>query len=172
MNAANSKAATDHLALSSRRGGSRLRRDDVELVTCQSSQFAPIFNAMASRSNLLNQRLRRLPHWLALVAVFVQLVASFGHIHAEDYNFLLRGHSMTAVASADGSSGGAQQTLAPDIACAVCASAQILGSGALPDSLLVQAPHVQRVASNGTFVQLLLIAPRHTSFSTRGPPLI
>ena len=127
---------------------------------------------MASRSYIANKRFERLPHWLALMAVFVQLVASFGHMHAEDYNFLLRGHSPTTVASADGSSGGSQQSLAPDADCAVCASAQILGSGALPDPQLLSAPHAQRVSSQGVLVELFLIPPRHILFTTRGPPSV
>ena len=116
--------------------------------------------------------LRQLPHWLALAAVLVQLIASFGHIHAEDYRFLVQGHGATTVKAGDVPTGRSGPFLAPDIDCAICASAQILGTGALPDFIAAPLPLQHAVSSDEASAAFFLIPPRYVLFVTRGPPLI
>jgi hypothetical protein len=114
--------------------------------------------------------LPRFARWLALFALLVQLVASFGHIHAEDYRFLLRGHSATVLTSGDGPSGGTLPALAPDTDCAICASAHLLGNGALPDVPDIRAVDGQEIARIAITAAFWLTPPRHLLFSTRAPP--
>lgn len=127
---------------------------------------------MTIRSISARTTIRQMPHWLALVAVLIQLIASFGHIHAEDYRFLVHGHSATIVKAGDGPTGGAGPFLAPDIDCAICASAQILGAGALPVAFAPSALHLDGVTSLAAVDELWLTPPRHLLFSTRAPPLV
>jgi hypothetical protein len=116
--------------------------------------------------------IRQLPHWLALFAVLIQLIASFGHIHPEDYRFLVHGHGATIVKAGDGPIGGSGPFLAPDIDCAICASAQILGTGALPVAFAPSVLHLDTVTSLAAVDELWLTPPRHLLFSTRAPPLV
>jgi hypothetical protein len=157
------------LAPKPRRGNPDVAR---QLQTCQVALFAPIFDTMVGELPLTRFNFRQIPHWLALAAVLLQLVVSFGHIHAEDYRFLLRGHSTLEASSAQGSSGGALPTLAPDTGCVICASAQLLGSGVLPDSPF--APIAQQIGTAGQRVPIAfwLTQPRRLLFSTRAPPLV
>ena len=114
--------------------------------------------------------LARFARQLALFALLVQIVASFGHIHAEDYRFLLRGHSATILTADGGALGHSSPALASDTDCAICASAQLLGNGALPDIQPLSTPGVQDVASIVVATAFWLTWPRHLLFSTRAPP--
>ena len=112
----------------------------------------------------------RLPYWLALFAVLVQLIASFGHLHPEDYNFLLTGHHATVVSTDTGPWHNSSAAIAPDTDCAICASAMLLGSSALPDAFVLPAPSVTASAQPTTGDELRLTPPPHSLFSTRAPP--
>jgi hypothetical protein len=76
--------------------------------------------------------------WLALAALAVQVVVTFGHVHAERFSALSA--SATAIAAAGvsdhakGAGGPTQPYRAPgaDSFCAVCASIHLLGALVLP----------------------------------------
>jgi hypothetical protein len=128
---------------------------------------------MAGRASANTSTFRRLPHWLALFAVFVQLFASIGHIHPEDYRFLLHGHGTLSVKAGDGPSGGESSPVLPaDRDCAICASAHLLGSSTLPDAVAPQAPRLENLALLTAVEELWLTPPPHLLFFTRGPPLL
>lgn len=116
---------------------------------------------------------RRLPAWLALFAVLMQLVASIGHVHPEDYLFLLRGHGTPVLSAGHAPSGGSSPSLAPDTDCAICASVQILGTAALPNPFALPPLREQGAAIVlATVDELWLTPPPYLLFITRGPPLI
>ena len=116
--------------------------------------------------------LRRLPPWLALAAMFFQLVASYGHIHPQDFRFLLRGAGTPVLAAGEGPSGGSSPVLPSDIDCPVCASVHLLGASALPDAIALVAPGVANIPSLAAVEPLWLTPPPHLLFVTRGPPLV
>ena len=127
---------------------------------------------MTMKPTFARARLRQLPHWLALAAVLLQIIASFGHIHAEDYRFLVHGQGATIVKAGNTAPSGPGPMLAADIGCAICASVQILGSGALPDAAPFPNPSLESVAPLAAITALFLTPPRHFLFSTRAPPLV
>ena len=111
-----------------------------------------------------------MPHWLALVALLVQLVASFGHIHAEDYRFLLRGHGAPTLSAADAAGGRSSPLLPGDADCAICASVQLLGGSALPPPFVAPAPQIVPIARVVAFAEIVPGLPLHFLFLTRAPP--
>jgi hypothetical protein len=109
---------------------------------------------------------RRLTGWLALLALALQLAASFGHIHAEDFAGLGRA-AVAQTALADNGPAGAPD---PDhLTCDICAAVHLAGS------LLMPAPPVLVVPASAPVV-LTLPAPvdrlalAAAAFHARGPP--
>jgi len=119
------------------------------------------------RTNLL-----RTPHYLALLAILLQLVLSFGHFHAQNFAALQSGHQPLALANAQGAAGGAGQGLAGDIDCPICSSVQLLGSTALPDGVHLRAPIIRHAGISFSVAPLRLTPPAHLLFATRGPPVV
>jgi hypothetical protein len=115
--------------------------------------------------------LRRAPHWLALLAMLVQFVASYGHIHPQQFRGLLPGHDAPAITTPSGTGSGLGDALAADIDCPVCASISLLGSSALPDGIRLPMPSLHVSSLLIAFDALHLTSPPHLLFETRGPPL-
>ena len=67
-------------------------RQDREMPGCHSCEFALILKTMFRSLAIKGQDLRRAPYWIALLAMLLQFVASYGHLHPQDFNFLLHGH--------------------------------------------------------------------------------
>jgi hypothetical protein len=109
--------------------------------------------------------------WLALFGVLVQLVASFGHVHPEDYRFFLHGDHALVLTAGNGPTGNFP-ALPGDIDCPICASVLLLGSSALPNAVVLPLPQVAETASSFVGDALWLTPPRHLLFTTRGPPLV
>jgi len=116
------------------------------------------------------RNLRRAPQWLALLAMMIQFVASYGHIHPEDFRPLLQGHGGTVITAPNGTGCGLGDGLAADTDCPVCASISLLGSSALPDGVQLQPPSSQASTTIVAFDALHLTPPPHLLFDTRGPP--
>lgn len=114
--------------------------------------------------------LRRAPQWLALLAMLIQFVASFGHFDPGDFDFLERGHGPLTLAAAHETGGGGNGT-ATDVDCPICASIMLLGSSALPEAVRVPKPSIQRAVIVASLDALHLTPPSHLLFETRGPPL-
>lgn len=111
----------------------------------------------------------RVTGWLALLALAVQLVVSFGHVHALGD----RNRSAAIAAPAPSGAGGPDSGKAPaghDV-CAICAVMALTASGALPGApqpaaaLAASRIDFQPVAS----VALRVAAP--AAFHARGPPV-
>jgi hypothetical protein len=116
--------------------------------------------------------LRRAPHSLALLAMLLQLVLSFGHFHAQNFAALQSEHQPLTLANAQNAAGGAGQGLAGDIDCPICSSIQLLGSTALPDGVPLRAPIIRHSAIVFSVEPLRLTPPPHLLFDTRGPPVV
>jgi hypothetical protein len=127
----------------------------------------PMFGRLAIRRN----NLRRAPQWLALLAMVIQFVASYDHIHPQDFRPLLQGHGAPAITAPNGTGSGLGDGLAADTDCPVCASISLIGSSALPDGIRLPMPPLQASTVLVAFDALHLTSPPHLLFETRGPPL-
>jgi hypothetical protein len=106
---------------------------------------------------------------VALLALLLQFVLSFGLFDGLVFAALQSGHQPLIVANSQG--GGTGQGLAADIDCPICSSIQLLGSTALPDGVRLHAPVVRHSDSVPAVVALRLRPPPHLLFDTRGPPI-
>jgi hypothetical protein len=130
-----------------------------------------MFELMLSHLAIGRNNLRRAPQWLALLAMMIQFVASYGHIHPQDFRLALQGHGTPAITAPNGTGSGLGDGMAADIDCPVCASISLLGSSALPDGVRVPMPPSQASSAIIAFDALHLTLPPHLLFETRGPPL-
>jgi hypothetical protein len=115
--------------------------------------------------------------WLALFALVVQLVLSFGHIHQSDF-FPLGGSTGTSAGSGLGlrSADTAPIPLGkPGLAlddCAICATMHMMGSSALPAPITVAGPTILGRPSLAAVEAFVLTAAPYLLFQTRAPPLV
>ena len=112
---------------------------------------------------------------LALFALAVQFVLSFGHVHVHGI-----GHSAPGVvASVHGSAGAPAPTPTPtptqnkpdsDDYCAICATISLLSGSvaAMPPQLAL--PVVSNVVEHASRVAIAVVAPRRGPFQSRAPP--
>ena len=128
--------------------------------------------AMLGRLAIGRTRLRRAPQVVALLAMLVQLVLSFGHFDGQAFAALQSGHQPLTLTNAQGVGGGAGQGLASDIDCPICCSIQLLGSTALPDGVRLQARVYRHAGGVPAVAPLRLTPPPHLLFDTRGPPIV
>ena len=125
---------------------------------------------MLDRLAIGRRNLRRAPPWLALLAMMIQFVASYGHIHPQDFRGMLQGHGTPVITAPNGTGSGLGDGVAADTDCPVCASISLLGSSALPDGIRIPMPSSQASVAIVAFDALHLTAPPHLLFDTRGPP--
>jgi hypothetical protein len=123
------------------------------------------------RSIIRSGSLRRWPAWLALFAVLLQFAASVGHLHPEDYSFLLRGHHAAIVTANNHGFPAPWPLLKGDADCAICATARLIGSSSLPPVVTLPLPTHGALATVLRDEALRLVAPDHLLFTTRGPPI-
>ena len=126
---------------------------------------------MLGRLAIGRTRLRRTPQCVALLAMLVQLVLSFGHFDGQVFAALQSGSQPPTLANAASTGGGPGQGLAGDIDCPICSSIQLLGSTALPDGVALRAPLTRHTGIVLALEALRLTAPPHLLFDTRGPPI-
>lgn len=135
------------------------------------AQRLTLSSVLMQCSKLTRGSRRRLPAWLALFALLVQVTTSFGHIHAQDFRFLLRGSGTPALLAADGAPDRQVPVLPVDKDCAICASAQLIGNSTLPDAVALVVPGIAELAVPVELSELGLTPPPHLLFTPRGPPL-
>jgi hypothetical protein len=131
-----------------------------------------MLTSMLGRLAIGRTRLRRLPHFAALLAMLVQFVLSFGHFDGQDFAALQSGHQPLTIANTQGAGGGTGQGLTGDVDCPICSSIQLLGSTALPDGVRLRLPVAQLTGIVLAFAPLRLTPPPHLLFDTRGPPVV
>jgi Protein of unknown function (DUF2946) len=115
---------------------------------------------------------RRCGSWLALAAMALQLVLSFGHIH------LKKLASDSVIPSATTSKAPSSQqnpTQHPaneaDNFCAICATIHLTSSSFLPDAPLLPVPHACRTIEHFSHFTFVFISPQRAAFQSRAPPL-
>jgi hypothetical protein len=106
---------------------------------------------------------------LALFALAVQLVLSFGHVHVHGI-----GHSAPVVlASVHGSAGApapTQNKPDSDDYCAICATISLLSGSVAAMPPLLALPVVSHVVEHAGRVAIVVVAPRRGLFQSRAPP--
>jgi hypothetical protein len=112
---------------------------------------------------------------LALFALAVQLVLSFGHIHREDiFGPAAAPAGAVVVASAADPSAPTPADPAPghaDDYCAICASLYLLGTSFVPDVPQLPLPHVSYAIEHVDRTVVVLVVPQRAPFQSRAPPL-
>jgi hypothetical protein len=115
---------------------------------------------------------RRSGSWLALAAMALQLVLSFGHIHLDK---LPSGSANAVVAAAKAPASQPSPAQHPandgDDYCAICAVVHLAASSFLPDAPQLPVPFVSRPIEHSPQIIFVFVAPQRTAFQSRAPPL-
>ena len=114
---------------------------------------------------------RRWSSWLALAAMTLQLVFSFGHIHLEK----LAGNSnIASVAASNAPSSQQNPTPHPaneaDDFCAICATVHLVSF--LPDAPYLPVPFASRTIEHFGHFSFIFVSPQRAAFQSRAPPLV
>ena len=114
---------------------------------------------------------RRSSSWLALAAIALQLVLSFGHIHLEK---LGRGSVIASMTASETSSSQQNPAHHPaneaDDFCAICATINLASSSFLPDAPLLPVPHASRTIEHFGHFTFGFISLHRAAFQSRAPP--
>jgi len=115
---------------------------------------------------------RRFGSCLALAALALQLVVSFGHVHLDGVHRDYRAVTVT------GSSARASQLPAQHPGndgdndyCAICATIYLAANSFLPPAPQLPVPFVSRPIEHFAPVAVDFIVPRRAPFQSRAPPL-
>jgi hypothetical protein len=115
---------------------------------------------------------RRWSTWLALAAMTLQLVLSFGHIHLEK---LASGSAIASVAASKTPSSQQNPLQHPaneaDDFCAICAAIHLASTSFLPDAPLLPVPFAARTMEHFGFSTFIFVSPQRAAFQSRAPPL-
>ena len=115
---------------------------------------------------------KRLGSWLALAALALQLVVSFGHVHLDGV------HRTYAAPAVSGLAAEASQLPAPQPGndadhdyCAICATIFLAANSFLPPAPQLPVPSVSQTVERFARVPVVFIASRRAPFQSRAPPL-
>jgi len=108
----------------------------------------------------------RLTGWLALFALALQLVASFAHVHSEDFAGLVH---PGLVQTSQGDLGPAGPSDPDHLTCDICAAVHLTGTSAVPTPATLVLP-----VSTGTLppdaAPVVRPPALAAAFDARGPP--
>jgi hypothetical protein len=120
---------------------------------------------------------RRFGGRLALFALAVQLVLSFGHIHIEDIygqaRSLASSFPSAILPTTDGSRPlpTDRQSNVPDDYCAICATIHLLGTTFVTEAPQLRLPFVVKTIEHFARHASVFITPQRAPFQSRAPPL-
>jgi hypothetical protein len=109
---------------------------------------------------------------LALLALAVQFVVAFGHIHRDDIYGPARPAAAIAAAVPDGSQPLPVNHPAKhsDDYCAICATMSLLGNSFVAAAPTLPLPAASHAIEQFDHVAAIFIAPRRAAFQSRAPP--
>jgi hypothetical protein len=109
---------------------------------------------------------------LALLALTVQFVVAFGHIHRDDIYGPARPAAAIAAAVPDGGQPLPANHPAKhsDDYCAICATMSLLGNSFVVAAPLLLLPSASHAIEQFDRVAAIFIAPRRAAFQSRAPP--
>jgi hypothetical protein len=115
---------------------------------------------------------RRWSTCLALAAMALQLVLSFGHIHLEK---LASGSVIASVTTFKAPSSQQNPTQHPaneaEDFCAICTTIHLASSSFLPDAPLLPVPFASRTIEHFGSFNFIFVLPQRAAFQSRAPPL-
>jgi hypothetical protein len=115
----------------------------------------------------------RFASWLALAALALQLVVSFGHVHLD--GIARAGPAgIAAVAGAQAPQAVTAQHRGgdgDDDYCAICATIYLAANSFLPPAPQLPVPFVSRIVEHFDRIAVVFITPRRSAFQSRAPPL-
>jgi hypothetical protein len=123
---------------------------------------------------MLRRYERRIGSWLALFALGLQLIISFGHIHLD--GLVRADNARVALAAA----GHASQSLLPqpsgtggdgDDYCPICASVYLSSHSFVPAAPVLSLPSISSAVEHHGRTASIFIIPRRPVFQPRAPPL-
>jgi hypothetical protein len=111
---------------------------------------------------------RRCGSWLALAAIALQLVLSFGHIHLDG----VAGASGVTFKALSSQQNPPQHPAdeAEDF-CAICATIHLASSSLLPDAPPLPVPSASATVDHFGNFTFAFISPQRAAFQSRAPPL-
>jgi hypothetical protein len=115
---------------------------------------------------------RRCGSWLALAAMALQLVLSFGHLHLD--KFALGSVAATAAhakATASKTSPAQHPANDADDYCAICATIHLTTGSFLPEVPPLPVPFISQAIEHFDHTTSLFIPRPQTAFQSRAPPL-
>jgi hypothetical protein len=109
---------------------------------------------------------------LALLALAVQFIVAFGHIHRDDIYGFARTAAAIAAPVPDGGQPlpGDQPAKHGDDYCAICATMSLLGNSFVAAAPTLPLPAASHAVEQFDRVAAVFIAPRRTAFQSRAPP--
>ena len=115
---------------------------------------------------------RRWSSWLALAAIALQLVLSFGHFHLEK---LASGSVIASMTASETPSSQQDPAHRPakeaDDFCAICATVHLASSSFLPEAPFLPAPFASGTVEHFGHFTFVFISPQRAAFQSRAPPL-
>jgi hypothetical protein len=116
---------------------------------------------------------RRSASWLALAAMTLQLILSFGHLHLDLAASDAQAATVAPTKTAAVPTTPAQHpTNDSDDYCAICATIHLASSSFLPDAPQLPVPFVSQTIEHFSDVVVVFVTPRRTAFQSRAPPLV
>jgi hypothetical protein len=110
--------------------------------------------------------------WLALFALGLQMIVSFGHVHLEGIARTDQARVALAGAGHAPQSLLAQQPADDDEAyCPICASVYLTANSFVPVGPVLRAPSACSAVERGNRGARVFVAQRRSGFQSRAPPL-
>jgi hypothetical protein len=110
--------------------------------------------------------------WLALAAMALQLLLSFGHLHLDKF---ASGSVAAAAAEAKAPASKSPPAQHPandtDDYCAICATIHLMTGSFLPEVPPLAVPFILKTIEHSDHTTSLFIARQQTGFQSRAPPL-
>ena len=108
---------------------------------------------------------------LALFALTLQVVLSFGHVHRGDFRHAIDGRAVTGTQPAP-SDPPLQPASDADDYCAICATIHLAATSLLPQALQLPVPLAAGPVEHANPVAKGFFSPRRAPFQSRAPPLV
>jgi hypothetical protein len=110
---------------------------------------------------------------LALAALALQIVLSFGHVHVDgvrrsDTNSVVAGSGTQAAKSTPAPQSGDDE----DDYCAICATIYLAANSFVPQAPALPVPLVSQVVEHFDRAAVIFVLPRRAPFQSRAPPLV
>lgn len=107
---------------------------------------------------------------LALLALAVQFIVAFGHIHRDDIYGFTRAAAAIEVPDASQAAPGNHPAKHGDDYCAICATISLLGNSFVVAAPSLPLPVASHAIEPFDRVAVIFIAPRRAAFQSRAPP--